>query len=176
MSRAAYDRARAEYMESHNRKDRVLAVCLFTVYIDGYLTAKRNYNWEPGNVFLAVRSLIKNEGYDMQQVNAFCDSVQAGLTAPTLRVYARYAARAFYYLQLYVCAGALTKASFLDAFDELPQIENAGAPRRLPRGRARADHFATNDYFQKGNSRRRNPFFIINEGLGRIMNHVAGGE
>ena len=130
MSRAAYDRARAEYMESHNRKDRVLAVCLFTVYIDGYLTAKRNYNWEPGNVFLAVRSLIKNEGYDMQQVNAFCDSVQAGLTAPTLRVYARYAARAFYYLQLYVCAGTLTKVSFLDAFDELPPIENAGATLR----------------------------------------------
>lgn len=127
MSRVAYDRARAEYIKSHNRKDRVLAVCLFTVYIDGYLTAKRNYNWEPGNVFLAVRSLIKNEGYDMQQVNAFCDSVQAGLTAPTLRVYARYAARAFYYLQLYVCAGALTKASFLDTFDELPQLENAGA-------------------------------------------------
>lgn len=127
MSKESYDRARAEYMESHNRKDRVLAVCLFTVYIDGYLTAKRNYNWEPGNVFLAVRSLIKNEGYDMQQVNAFCDSVQAGLTAPTLRVYARYAARVFYNLQLYVCAGKLTKASFLDAFNELPQIENAGA-------------------------------------------------
>jgi len=127
MSRGAYDRARAEYIKSHNRKDRVLAVCLFTVYIDGYLTAKRNYNWEPGNVFLAVRSLIKNEGYDMQQVNAFCDSVQAGLTAPTLRVYARYAARVFYNLQLYVCAGKLTKASFLDAFNELPQIENAGA-------------------------------------------------
>jgi len=127
MSRGAYDRARAEYIKSHNRKDRVLAVCLFTVYIDGYLTAKRNYNWEPGNVFLAVRSLIKNEGYDMQQVNAFCDSVQAGLTAPTLRVYARYAARVFYNLQLYVCAGKLTKASFLDAFNELPQIESAGA-------------------------------------------------
>jgi hypothetical protein len=63
----------------------------------------------------------------MQQVNAFCDSVQAGLTAPTLRVYARYAARVFYNLQLYVCAGKLTKASFLDAFNELPQIENAGA-------------------------------------------------
>lgn len=130
MSKESYDRARAEYMESHNRKDRVLAVCLFTVYIDGYLTAKRNYNWEPGNVFLAVRSLIKNEGYDMQQVNAFCDSVQAGLTAPTLRVYARYAARAFYYLQLYVCAGNLTKASFLDTFDELPPIESAGATLR----------------------------------------------
>lgn len=130
MSRAAYDRARAEYMESHNRKDRVLAVCLFTVYIDGYLTAKRNYNWEPGNVFLAVRSLIKNEGYDMQQVNAFCDSVHAGLTASTLQRFARYAAEVFYYLMLYVCAGKLTKASFLDAFDELPAIENAGATLR----------------------------------------------
>ena len=130
MSRAAYDRARAAYIKSHSRAERVLAVCLFTVYIDGYLTAKRNYNWEPGNVFLAVRSLIKNEGYDMQQVNTFCDSIQAGLTAPTLRVYARYAARAFYYLQLYVCAGKLTKASFLDAFDELPQLENAGTTLR----------------------------------------------
>ena len=130
MSRAAYDRARAEYIKSHNRKDRVLAVCLFTIYIDGYLAAKSDYDREPGNVFLAVRSLIKNEGYDMQQVNAFCDSVQAGLTAPTLRVYARYAARVFYNLQLYVCAGKLTKASFLDAFNELPQIENAGATLR----------------------------------------------
>lgn len=130
MSKESYDRARAEYIKSHNRKDRVLAVCLFTVYIDGYLTAKRNYNWEPGNVFLAVRSLIKNEGYDMQQVNAFCDSVQAGLTASTLQRFARYTARVFYYLMLYVCAGKLTKASFLDAFDELPAIENAGATLR----------------------------------------------
>ena len=130
MSRAAYDRARAEYIKSHNRKDRVLAVCLFTIYIDGYLAAKSDYNREPGNVFLAVRSLILNEGYDMQQVNAFCDSAHAGLTASTLQRFARYAARVFYYLQLYVCAGKLTKASFLDAFNELPPIENAGTTLR----------------------------------------------
>ena len=125
MSRAAYDRARAAYMESHNRKDRVLAVCLFTMYIDGYLIEKGGR--ELGDAFWAVRSLIKNEGYDIQQVNAFCDSVHAGLTASTLHRFARYATRAFYYLMLYVCAGAITKASFLDTFDELPQLENAGA-------------------------------------------------
>ena len=128
MSRDAYDRQRAEYIKSHSRAERVLAVCLFTMYIDGYLIAKSG--WEPGNAFWAVRSLIQNEGYDMQQVNAFCDSVQAGLTAPTLHVYARYAARAFYYLQLYVCAGALTRDSFLGVFDELPQLENHGATLR----------------------------------------------
>ena len=128
MSRAAYDRQRAEYIKSHSRKDRVLAVCLFTMYIDGYLIAKSG--WEPGNAFWAVRSLIQNEGYDMQQVNAFCDSVQAGLTAFTLQRFARYAAEVFYYLMLYVCAGKLTKASFLDAFNELPPIENAGATLR----------------------------------------------
>ena len=130
MSRAEYDRQRAEYIRDHNRKDRVLAVCLFTMYIDGYLAVKSGYYMEPGNAFWAVRSLIQNEGYDMQQVNAFCDSVHAGLTASTLQRFARYAARVFYYLQLYVCAGKLTKASFLDAFDELPQIEKAGAPIR----------------------------------------------
>lgn len=130
MSKESYDRVRAEYIKSHNRKDRVLAVCLFTIYIDGYLAAKSDYDREPGNVFLAVRSLIRNEGYDMQQVNAFCDSVHAGLTASTLQRFARYAARVFYYLQLYVCAGKLTKASFLDAFNELPPIENAGTTLR----------------------------------------------
>ena len=130
MSRAAYDRARAEYIKNHSRKDRVLAVCLFIMYIDGYMAAKSDYDREPRNAYWAFRSLIRNEGYDMQQVNAFFDSVHAGLTAPTLHRFARYAARVFYYLQLYVCAGNLTKASFLDAFDELPPIESAGATLR----------------------------------------------
>lgn len=130
MSRAEYDRARAEYMESHNRKDRVLAVCLFTMYIDGYLAEKSDQDRVPRNAYWAFRSLIRNEGYDMQQVNAFCDSVHAGLTAFTLQRFARYAAEVFYYLMLYVCAGKLTKASFLDAFNELPPIENAGATLR----------------------------------------------
>lgn len=129
MRKVSYDRARAEYIKSHSRAERVLAVWKITSYIAGYLETKA-YPDMPQGRFLIAKEYVRDMQYDLQQVNAFCDSVQAGLTAPTLRVYARYAARAFYYLQLYVCAGALTKASFLDAFDELPQIENAGATLR----------------------------------------------
>ena len=129
MRKVSYDRARAEYIKSHSRAERVLAVWKITSYIAGYLETKA-YPDMPQGRFLIAKEYVRDMQYDLQQVNAFCDSVQAGLTAPTLRVYARYAARAFYYLQLYVCAGALTKASFLDAFDELPQIENAGTTLR----------------------------------------------
>ena len=126
MSRDAYDRARAAYIKSHSRAERVLAVWRITSYIAGYLGVKA-YPDIPQGHFLIAKEYVRDMQYDLQQVNAFCDSVHAGLTASTLHRFARYAARVFYYLLLYVCAGNLTKASFLDAFDELPPIENAGA-------------------------------------------------
>ena len=101
MSRAAYDRARAEYIKTHSRAERVLAVWEITNYIAAYLEVKAYPDMPQGN-FLIAKEYLRDRKYDIHQVDAYCESIRAGLTAPTLRVYARYAARVFYYLRRYM--------------------------------------------------------------------------
>jgi len=130
MSRAAYDRARAEYIKSHSRAERVLAVWKITSYIAGYLETKA-YPDMPQGRFLIAKEYVRDMQYDLQQVNAFCDSVRAGLTAPVLQRFARHADSAFYLLELYIKkACPEDKVWYLAAFHGLPPIENAGATLR----------------------------------------------
>ena len=130
MSRAAYDRARAEYIKSHSRAERVLAVWKITSYIAGYLEVKA-YPDIPQGHFLIAKEYVRDMQYDLQQVNAFCESVRAGLTAPVLQCFARHAASAFYHLELYIKkvrpeAGVW----FLTSLHRLLPIEKHGATLR----------------------------------------------
>ena len=126
MSRAAYDRARAEYIKSHSRAERVLAVWKITSYIAGYLGVKA-YPDIPQGPFLIAKEYVRDMQYDLQQVNAFCESVRAGLTAPVLQRFARHAASAFYLLEQYINRSPEARVWCLAALNRLPPIENHGA-------------------------------------------------
>ena len=129
MSRAAYDRARAEYIKSHSRAERVLAVWEITNYIAAYLEVKAYPDMPQGN-FLIAKEYLRDRKYDIHQVDAYCESIRAGLTAPTLQRFARHAATAFYLLQRYMAVSHEAKAWMRAALHGLPPIENAGATLR----------------------------------------------
>ncbi|PNE25964.1 hypothetical protein BHU11_09550 [Tannerella sp. oral taxon 808] len=126
MSRAEYDRQRAEYIRGHTRAERLLAVWKITNYIAAYLGVKDYPDMPQGN-FLIAKEYMRDMQYDLPQVNAFCDSVHAGLTASTLQRFARYAATAFYLLQRYMVMSPGIKVWMRSALHGLPPIENAGA-------------------------------------------------
>ena len=129
MSRAAYDRARAEYIKTHSRAERVLAVWKITSYIAGYLEVKA-YPDIPQGHFLIAKEYVRDMQYDLQQVNAFCESVRAGLTAHVLQRFARHAASAFYLLEQYINRSPEARVWCLAALHRLPPIENHGATLR----------------------------------------------
>ena len=85
MSRDAYDRARAEYIKTHSRAERLrrawILVGVFLYHMGGFMS-KKLY----GVYFhdLAMR------GYDIKQVDALSESIKCGLTCPTIRKYYRF--------------------------------------------------------------------------------------
>lgn len=129
MSREGYDRARSEYIKSHSRAERVLAAWKITSYIAGYLETKA-YPDIPQGHFLIAKEYVRDMQYDLQQVNAFCESVRAGLTAPVLQRFARHAASTFYLLEQYINRSPEARVWCLAALHRLPPIENAGTTLR----------------------------------------------
>lgn len=85
MSRAAYNRARAEYIKSHSRAERlenvwIIAGVIF-YYKDGDIDSR----------FYRVYSGYMSEfGYNLEQVEAFCKSVKSGITCKTTHKYQRF--------------------------------------------------------------------------------------
>lgn len=126
MSRAEYDRQRAEYIKSHSRAERLRLAWLMAAYVHRNRSTKPRVSYSKG--FHGTE--LRNAGYDLPQVNAFCDSVHAGLTASTLQRFARYAATAFYLLQRYMVMSPGVKVWMRSALHGLPPIENAGATLR----------------------------------------------
>jgi hypothetical protein len=94
MSRAAYDRARAEYVKSHSRERRLRLAWLLTEYVAG----RNGEDIDIANTGFWLRV----EGVDMGQLNALCDSIKSGLTSPMLQRFALYSSRIFYHLFRYV--------------------------------------------------------------------------
>ena len=94
MSRAAYDRARAEYIKSHSRERRLRLAWLLTEYVAG----RNGEDIDIANTGFCLRV----EGVDMGQLNALCDSIKSGLTSPMLQRFALYSSRIFYHLFRYV--------------------------------------------------------------------------
>lgn len=129
MCKESYDRARAEYIKTHSRAERVLAVWKITSYIAGYLETKA-YPDIPQGHFLIAKEYVRDMQYDLDQVNAFCDSVRAGLTAPTLQRFARQAAATFYLLERYMKKSPEARVWIRAALHGLPPIENHGATLR----------------------------------------------
>ena len=123
MSKESYDRARAEYIKSHSRAERVLAVWEITNYIAAYLEVKAYPDMPQGN-FLIAKEYLRDRKYDISQVDAYCESIRAGLTAPTLHRFARHAATAFYLLQRYMAVSHEAKAWMRAALHGLPPLEN----------------------------------------------------
>ena len=124
------NRARAEYIKSHSRAERVLAVWKITSYIAGYLETKACPD-VPQDRFLIAEEYMRDMQYDIFQLNVFCEFVRVRLTAPVLHRFARNATSAFYLLELYikkVCPEG--KVWFLAAIHVLPPIKNGGATLR----------------------------------------------
>ena len=94
MSRAAYDRARAEYIKSHSRERRLRLAWLLTEYVAG----RNGEDIDIAN----TRFWLRVEGVDMGQLNALCDSIKSGLTSPMLQRFALYSSRIFHHLFSYV--------------------------------------------------------------------------
>ena len=85
MSRAAYDRARAEYIKSLNRAERLrrawVLAGVFSYHMGGFMS-KKFYGVYFHNLAMY--------GYDIKQVNALSESIKCGLTCPTIRKYYRF--------------------------------------------------------------------------------------
>lgn len=85
MSRAAYDRARAEYILDNNRAERLENVWILSGLIFFYKDGSID-----GRFYRAYRGYIKGEGYNPEQVDAFCKSVKSGITCKTAHSYQRF--------------------------------------------------------------------------------------
>ena len=86
MSRAAYDRARAEYIKHHNRSARLQLAWRLAgrIYVDGESIGL----WK---AFCdAYYRFFASYGYDIKQIGAFCESVNSGITGKTIHRYNRF--------------------------------------------------------------------------------------
>ena len=85
MSSAEYDRARAEYIKSLNRAERLrrawVLAGVFSYHMGGFMS-KKFYGVYFHNLAMY--------GYDIKQVNALSESIKCGLTCPTIRKYYRF--------------------------------------------------------------------------------------
>ena len=98
MSRAAYDSARAEYIKSHSRAERLRLAWLMV----GYVHRKRS-TYPRGSYSKGYHGeALEEEGYNLNQLNAFCSSINAGLTCPTLYRFSLYPRSVFIFLFRYV--------------------------------------------------------------------------
>ena len=98
MSRAEYDRQRAEYIRDHTRAERLRLAWLMAAYVHRNRSTKPRVSYSKG--FHGTE--LRNAGYDLDQVNALCASINAGLTAPTLQRFSLYPRHVFILLFRYV--------------------------------------------------------------------------
>lgn len=85
MSRAAYDRARAEYTKTHSRADRLENVWVIAGVIFFYKEDHTNERF-----YRSYSRYMLELGYDIKQVEAFCKSVKSGITCKTTHKYQRF--------------------------------------------------------------------------------------
>ena len=106
----AHDRARAEYIKSHSRAERITAVWMFTAYFNGYALGQEKplYRNRITRLYLLAKEWLMRKGYNMKQVDSFCDSVVAGLTSPILQCFHQELPDVFYILER-VCNRYLDK-------------------------------------------------------------------
>lgn len=97
MSRAEYDRQRAEYIKSHSRAERLRLAWLMAAYVHRNRSTKPRVSYSKG--FHGTE--LRNAWYDLPQVNAFCASINAGLTSPTLQRFSLYPRHVFILLFRY---------------------------------------------------------------------------
>ena len=87
MSRAAYDRARAAYIKSHSRAERLRRAWILAGVLSYHLGERCKSFF---NLYPYYCSLLEEYGYDIKQVDALSESVNCGITSPTIRQYHRF--------------------------------------------------------------------------------------
>lgn len=85
MRKGSHDRARAEYIIDNNRAERLENVWILSGMIFFYKDGSID-----GRFYRVYRGYIKEEGYDPEQVDAFCKSVKSGITCKTTHRYQRF--------------------------------------------------------------------------------------
>ena len=75
MSRAAYDRARAEYIKTHTREERIRLAWIMTAYVAGYIESIDRPDLSESWDFAYSMRTLKEEGVDIRQAEAFCESI-----------------------------------------------------------------------------------------------------
>ena len=98
MRKVSHDRARAEYMESHSRAERLRLAWLMVAYVHRKRSTYPRVSYSKGYHSEA----LEEEGYNLNQLNALCSSINAGLTAPTLQRFSLYPRSVFILLFRYV--------------------------------------------------------------------------
>lgn len=93
----AYDRARAEYIERYDRAERLENVWILSGLIYFYKEGCLDYKF-----YRVYRGYIKGEGYDTEQVDAFCKSVKSGITCKTTHRNQRFCFNIFRTLSRYI--------------------------------------------------------------------------
>ena len=98
MRKVSHDRARAEYIKTHSRAERLRLAWLMV----GYVHRKRS-TYPRGSYSKGYHGeALEKEGYNLNQLNALCSSINAGLTAPTLQRFSLYPRSVFIFLFRYV--------------------------------------------------------------------------
>ena len=124
MSRESYDRARAEYIKSHSRAERLELA---------YILAGRISQYIDGRTFFSFRYFgdqLERYGYDIKQVDALSESIKEGLTGTVIHKHHR-----FVYNTLETIAISMqNKNTFSEAYNEAKErnFEKRGALQSNP--------------------------------------------
>ena len=78
MSKESYDRARAEYIKSHSRAERLRRAFMMSCRISNYIQME-----DPITFDFCGKYLIEI-GYDLKQINALSESIKSGITCKTI--------------------------------------------------------------------------------------------
>ena len=81
----AQDRDRAEYILDNSRSERLENVWFLSALIYYYKEGRID-----GRLYKVYRAYMEGEGYDPEQVDAFCKSVKSGITCKTTHKYQRF--------------------------------------------------------------------------------------
>lgn len=81
----AHDRARAEYIKSHSKAERWDRVWIIAGLIFFYKDEGTD-----GRFYRMYSGYMREFGYDIKQVEAFCKSVKSGITCKTIHKHPRF--------------------------------------------------------------------------------------
>ena len=109
MRKESHDRARAEYIKTHSREERLDRVWLLSGMIFFYKDGSID-----GRFYRVYRAYMVLYGYKPTQVDAFCKSVKSGITCKTIHSYQRFCFDIFRSLYRYTAGLDSMEVAFED--------------------------------------------------------------